>query len=362
MPINIYKRFYVVFNQEDKGCSIEGKEVTGYLKVEFRGSRGRITAALQNLNPTYSYNVKLLKGEGEVTVVDFGAIKVDDKGRGGGEWTFNVENVKDSGISWEEFSVAFIEAHDGIKTLVPLASVINKKTTNWKAAYKKYLLKVKQEETLTEKSDKNDREIKQEETETAIPQDYESAEDENIKNEFTKKDETLQNISEETQFETNFYISAPEKTPKPLMHSSDTQQQKTSFKFVEETEEGYIKYLREYVNNIVSFLEEVQPFEKKFEGYRWWKVKTGYREGSFDHYLVGFVNDEKGELKYIVYGMPGFFTLADQPFGGMTGFVVWKPVKENLRGARDEGYWILHIDAKTGQIAVPIEPTPPPLI
>lgn len=127
MPINIYKRFYIVFNQEDKGCSIEGKEVTGYLKVEFRGSRGRITAALQNLNPMYSYNVKLLKGEGEVTVVDFGAIKVDDKGRGGGEWTFNVEDVKDSGISWEEFSVAFIEAYDGIKTLIPLASVINKK-------------------------------------------------------------------------------------------------------------------------------------------------------------------------------------------------------------------------------------------
>ncbi|MDK2815339.1 MAG: hypothetical protein PWP18_1252 [Thermoanaerobacter sp.] len=352
MPINIYKRFYVVFNQEDRGCSIEGKEVSGYLKVEFRGNRGRITAALQNLNPAYSYNVKLLKSNGEVTVVDFGAIKVDDKGRGGGEWTFNGDDVKDSGISWEEFSVAFIEAHDGIKTLVPLASVINKKTTNWKVVYKKYLSKVKGEETPAEKSDKNDREIKQEETDTATPQGYESTENE------TEKGETSQNVLEEVQSETPAF----EETSEALTDSSDTQQPETSFNFEEEVEEGYIKYLREYVNNIVSFLEEVEPFEKNFEGYRWWKVKTGYREGGFDHYLVGFVNDEKGELKYIVYGMPGFFTLADQPFGGMTGFVVWKPVKENLRGARDEGYWILHIDAKTGQIAVPIEPTPPPLI
>ncbi len=252
MPINIYKRFYVVFNQEDRGCSIEGKEVSGYLKVEFRGNRGRITAALQNLNPAYSYNVKLLKSNGEVTVVDFGAIKVDDKGRGGGEWTFNGDDVKDSGISWEEFSVAFIEAHDGIKTLVPLASVINKKTTNWKVVYKKYLSKVKEEETPAEKSDKNDREIKQEETETATPQGCESTENE------TEKGETSQNVLEEVQSETPAF----EETSEALTDSSDTQQPETSFNFEEEVEEGYIKYLREYVNNIVSFLEEVEPFEK----------------------------------------------------------------------------------------------------
>lgn len=362
MPINIYKRFYIVFNQEEKGCSLEGKEVTGYLKVEFRGSRGRITAALQNLNPTFSYNVKLIKDEGEVAVVDFGAIKVDDKGRGGAEWTFNAEDVKDSGISWEEFSVAFIEAHDGTKMLVPLATAINKKTANWKAVYKKYQLKIKEEEILKEKSDKNDRETKEEEAEIAILENQKGAENEDTENKFDEENKHLQDVTSKAQPENNFYLYVPEKTHESLIHSSDIQQQKNNFNDREESEEGYIKYLREYVNNIVNFLEEVKPFEKNFEGYRWWKVKTGYKEGGFDHYLVGFVNDENGELKYIVYGMPGFFTLADQPFGGMTGFVVWKPVKENSRGARDEGYWILHIDAKTGQIAVPIEPTPPLLI
>ncbi|MDK2794736.1 MAG: hypothetical protein PWP75_1365, partial [Caldanaerobacter sp.] len=73
MPVNIYKRSYIVLNPEDKGCSFEGKEVSGYLKLEFRGNRGRITAALQNLNPDYSYNLKLLKSNGDIVVVDFGA-------------------------------------------------------------------------------------------------------------------------------------------------------------------------------------------------------------------------------------------------------------------------------------------------
>lgn len=322
MPVSIYKRSYIVLNPEDKGCSFEGKEVSGYLKLEFRGNRGRVTAALQNLNPDYSYNLKLLKSNGDVVVVDFGALKVDDKGRGGGEWTFDLEDVKGSGLKWEEFSVILVEAHDGEKFLVPLVSQMNKKSSNWKSAYRKYLIKRESEESETHKEETV--EEKKVEVSPAPETVYEKIEPE--------EDALKENLEEYSKKEEN------------------------------KEEADYIKYLKEYVNNIVNFLEEVQPFEKNLEGYRWWKVKTGYREGSFDHYLVGFVKDEKGDLKYIVYGMPGFFTLSDQPFAGMTGFVVWKPVREGFRGPRDEGYWLMHIDAKTGQIAVPIEPTPPPII
>lgn len=146
MPLSIYKRSYIMFNPEEKGCSLyKDKEVTGYLKVEVRGNRGRLTAALQNLNPEFSYNVKLLKYDDEIAVVDFGAVKVDDKGRGGAEWTFNVEDVKDTGIKLGEFSVAFVEANYGDKTLIPLASVIDKRSLNWKSAYKKYLSNSMQE-------------------------------------------------------------------------------------------------------------------------------------------------------------------------------------------------------------------------
>ncbi|HHW57460.1 MAG TPA: hypothetical protein GXX15_07315 [Clostridia bacterium] len=361
MSINIYKRFYIVFNQEDKECALGDREISGYLKVEFRGNRGRITAALQNLNPVYSYNVKLLKDDGEITVVDFGAIKVDDKGRGGGEWIFNLEDVKDSGLSWEEFSIAFIEARDNGKMLIPLVSVINKKSVNWKTVYRKYISKIKREETLREESDKSDKEFEQEEIKDNFLSTYEDKKDENFKNDFEGEDRASQSSLPNSQSDTSIYIPSDEGTYSQTVNSLP-EQEKDLYQLQGEAEEGYIKYLKEYVNNIVNFLEEVRPFEEDMKGYRWWKVKTGYREGSLDHYLVGFANDEKGELKYIVYGMPGFFTLADQPFGGMTGFVVWKSVKENFRGTRGQGYWILHIDAKTGQIAVPIEPTPPPLV
>ncbi|MGB9779632.1 hypothetical protein [Caldanaerobacter sp.] len=325
MPVNIYKRSYVVLNPEDKGCSFGGKEVSGYVKLEFKGNRGRITAALQNLNPAFSYNLKLLKLNGDTVLVDFGALKVDDKGRGGGEWSFEVEDVKGSGIKWEEFAVILVEAYDGEKFLVPLASQINRKNSSWKSAYRKHLIKKGIEENEThEEGTIEGKEVKV----------------------FPDSEIDYKEIGEDKEVEVSKEVLEVKKDEGETISE----------------EVDYIKYLKEYVNNIVNFLEEIQPFERNLEGYRWWKVKTGYKEGSFDHYLVGFVKDEKGDLKYIVYGMPGFFTLSDQPFAGMTGFVVWKPVKEGFRGPKDEGYWLMHIDAKTGQIAVPIEPTPPPII
>lgn len=361
-----------MFDQDEKGCSLyKDRELSGYLKVETRGNRGRITTALQNLNPKFTYNVKLLKNGNKAVVADFGAVRVDEKGRGGAEWTFDADNIQNTGVKLEEFSVAFIEADDGINKLIPLSSIMDKKRFNWKLLYKKYLSSLASDnEKFTDKSsDYDDSEIENKSyTEENKMLEIDAADSDEGKTSEIYEAE----LAEENTFTEKNDIDNSQAETEPDIHDEEKNEinsnfenankKSSDFKIAASESEGYIKYLKEYINNIVNYLEEVQPFEKNLEGYRWWKIKTGYMEGNFDHYLVGFVNDEDGTLKYIVYGMPGFFTLADQPFSGMTGFVLWHPVKENLRGAGDEGYWILHIDAKTGQIAVPKEPTPPPII
>lgn len=372
MPLrkDTYKRMYIMLEQDEIGSALlKDKEITGYLKVETRSGRGRITASLQNLDPNFSYNVKFLKSGENPQIIEFGAVRVDDKGRGGAEWTFDTDNVMGSGSKFDDLSVAFVEADNGNK-LVTLSSIMDKTRFNWKSIYKKLM------KSSDIKNAENKNEITQEEKPylneipKGEPQNYAVPEFENTKTgepeiEIQLDTETeineIQNINipeEKTEFDTNAEIK---KEADKDAKSKDKESKGYEINSNEKNN-GYVKYLREYVNNIVNYLDEVYPFEKGLEGYRWWRIKTGNKDSYYDHYLVGFVNDEKGKLKYIVYGMPGLFTLSDQPFGGMTGFVYWNPVKENMRSAGDAGYWLMHIDASTGQIAIPKGPTPPPII
>ena len=133
---------------------------------------------------------------------------------------------------------------------------------------------------------------------------------------------------------------------------------------LEDTDTGanddYMTGLRKYIGNIVNYLKEIKPFECEMPGYKWWRIDLSFAGGVYDHYLVGFYY-ENNNIRYLTYGMPGRFCIQEQPFGGMTGFVYWHPTNGNDRKFGEEGYWILHIDANTGRIAVPLIPTPPPL-
>lgn len=147
-----------------------------------------------------------------------------------------------------------------------------------------------------------------------------------------------------------------------------------------------------YVKNILKHYEKTEPFESNLEGYQWWKVPsspqtmqrgfppfygyvsnmytyypymnhmTGYPDliYKYQHYIFGLKVDENDEPVYFVYGVPGKFALSEQPYEGMTGFVYWHSIQDKEAKLGDDGYWILHIDARTGSVAMPLKPTPPP--
>ncbi|MDU5117713.1 MAG: hypothetical protein E6223_06930, partial [Clostridium botulinum] len=60
------------------------------------------------------------------------------------------------------------------------------------------------------------------------------------------------------------------------------------------------------------------------------------------HYILGYKCDSSGNMKYLVYGIPGDKTRKDQPFKGKSGFVTWIESKEN-----NLGYWLMFYDYKT---------------
>ncbi len=65
------------------------------------------------------------------------------------------------------------------------------------------------------------------------------------------------------------------------------------------------------------------------------------------HYLFGIKHGKSGEVKAIVFGIPGRKCEKDQPFKGKTGFVKWI-----TWGGRD-GYWIMVYDPMTGMVKYP---------
>lgn len=69
------------------------------------------------------------------------------------------------------------------------------------------------------------------------------------------------------------------------------------------------------------------------------------------HFMLGYKCDKDGNLRYIVYGIPGGKNRDEQPYEGKTGFVTW--VSD---GSRDGmGCWLMFYDFKNSTVVVPMQ-------
>lgn len=71
----------------------------------------------------------------------------------------------------------------------------------------------------------------------------------------------------------------------------------------------------------------------------------------YKHFMLGYKCDKEGNLRYIVYGIPGMKNKDDQPYEGKTGFVTWVN-DENRDGV---GCWLMFYDFKNSTVVVPME-------
>ena len=68
----------------------------------------------------------------------------------------------------------------------------------------------------------------------------------------------------------------------------------------------------------------------------------------YGYFNIGYKCDEKGNLKYIVYGVPGGKGKQSQPYGGRTGFVTWLQTENEKTGL-----WLMFYDYKKSMVVVP---------
>lgn len=68
------------------------------------------------------------------------------------------------------------------------------------------------------------------------------------------------------------------------------------------------------------------------------------------HFFFGVKCDKGGDIKYILYAIPGTKDRKDQPYGGRTGFVTW-----DRYGDRENGYWIMFYDFENSSVVIPMK-------
>ncbi|WMJ79834.1 hypothetical protein RBU49_13285 [Clostridium sp. MB40-C1] len=135
----------------------------------------------------------------------------------------------------------------------------------------------------------------------------------------------------------------------------------------------------EFFKNLAKNLEEIHGICPEMGKCKWYKVPVGqletispladfriynmlYYPMSYyypyikkqGYYLVGYKCDSRGNMKYIVYAIPGTKMIYDQPFGGTTGFTTWTCKKYDDNKMYSKGYWVMFYDFKNCRIMVPV--------
>ncbi|HPT90800.1 MAG TPA: hypothetical protein PK033_02175 [Acetivibrio sp.] len=108
-----YLRSFLIFDQEDSRFT-EGGNSSGYVKIEVRDGKGKLSCQVSNLKEdikTY-YKLYMIKADNsDLMAVCAGSIPLV-KGRGELNWNFNPYNVNNSGLTIEDFNIAAVMAEN----------------------------------------------------------------------------------------------------------------------------------------------------------------------------------------------------------------------------------------------------------
>ncbi|HHT65363.1 MAG: hypothetical protein ACOX25_04785 [Caldicoprobacterales bacterium] len=345
-----FHRSFIILKAQDSGFHLHsGKEPAGYVKMEIKKSQGKMQLYIQDMKPAQPqqaiYDVVLVSTKQEVEPIKLTSIQVPDKGRGEYEIAFDPDDVGESKYSIGEYhALAVVERQrNNNQTLrYPLVGYSDKRVElDWTHEVTRGLRRMYQ--TLREKR-------------TADLSSPETEEEENptMETETAHHDEEAEGLQEMTTGDDS----------ESLKEESDDALEARDLYSMQLGSASYWSRVEEYYSRLFDNHKKVTPFDDSSGEVDWIRVENfhellypqyraydpydPYRRngGALDHYLIGLVRNQ-GKVQYVVYGIPGIYSAA--PPMSMHGFSRWLPVK-NGYGA---GYWLLYIDALTGNIAYP---------
>lgn len=407
---NAYRKLFFIFNQEDAGFGA-GQSPSGYVKIEARDGKGKLSAIVHNLkedSKSIMYRLYIMEcNEKSFSPVAVGVIPVL-KGKGELHWEFQPGNIAKSNSTLEDINTVAVIAEyigrDNKGIACPLAAYKDKKTL-WRQKLKDKLntdIYASTSENTNIDKDINEpiseninsrEEVKKSEDingQEQVEKDEninDSREAENIEHnqapELPNIPGDIQNIGykDMEEVERHYYTMKNSGISLPCGSTScgyltgvngdnscdDCMLKKQQQDNSKSNAQGDVDKLRK---DLDKYFEISDPFRSRRKDYKWWKVnspvylnnvlyqcqiktpvlfnpKILMSHFKYRHLIFGIYSDTLRHKEYVVFGVPGVYSVDDRPFKDICR---WAQVEGNKPRYGAFGYWLVYIDPKTGRI------------
>ncbi|ENK0838158.1 hypothetical protein AB2Z22_001487 [Clostridium botulinum] len=386
-----YSRYFIILEEDEKGYSLGvDKSASGYVKLENKNGKCKISYYVQNIKKQSSpyHMVLICNKKGSKDIIKIGEMNIDEYGRADICYEYPVDNIGNCGINADKISgaaiVKFLDSN--------IISVMSGFSTTDIPAWKSF--------SIIESKERKKEDIKEEKVNKTIFDKYEETIEEiKTKDNNINKDEDNKVESVQEHKEKNLHSENREKG-KDIKESNEKDldsEDREKSKDIEESNEKDLEKIKKaigknenekrnkqnipiglegkYFRSLVEDLDTVDNITDEIKNCIWYKMDVkdeddmrntcnydkfmvlynpmlGYYSyiKKHGHYILGYKCDSSGNMKYLVYGIPGDKTRKDQPFKGKSGFVTWIESKEN-----NLGYWLMFYDYKTNNILIPVK-------
>ncbi len=404
----LYRNF-VILQEDERGYSNSSdKTLSGYSKIEAKGDKCKISFYAQNLkkdNENYYMMIVCCKKDMK-QIINLGPIEVTDTGKAEATKEYNVSNVGGLDIQFDKISgTAIAKFKDGIPIFV-MCGFLNgqQPTENWK----NYTIVKAKEVRLRATEKVAEKEHKKEPRKPELK--VEKSKDKAIENHVVEAKVNEDIILEKTErIEEEKEEAVKEATKEAIKEVVEEVVEVKEVQEVENVEEARRRYFQrenlrgkfEDYEDEIEASKEFDPvsgkirgsigeyFESIVEGFdrdydsidelkytKWYKIPvhdlhemcnmSNYNKYTLAYYpmlnyypyikkygyfMLGYKCDSQGNLKHIIYAIPGKKDKDEQPYDGRTGFVTWV----SLNGKDRDGCWLMFYDFKNSTVVVPMQ-------
>lgn len=385
----LYRNFVILQEDERGYANSEDKTLSGYSKIEAKGDKCKISFYAQNLkkdNDKY-YMVLICSKKDIKQIVNLGPLEVTDKGKGEVTKEFNVSNIAGLNLDFDKISGAAIVKMNNDSPIFVMCGFLNgqQPTDNWKGytivktrdvrSTKSNIIKDFKKEI--KKNDSKKRKVKEESLSENEAKEEEKPIIENpIRDEVEVKIEPEETKKEFAESEESEIIE--ENEPKENLRGKfeDYEDEIEANKEFDPINGKIRGSIGEYFESIVDGFERDTDSIDELKYTKWYKVPVSdlremcnmnnYNKYTLAYYpmlnyypyikkygffMIGYKCDSKGNLKHIIYGVPGKKDKDEQPYDGRTGFVTWVSIKNNA----NNGCWLMFYDFKNSTVVVPMK-------
>lgn len=400
-------RSFIILQEDERGHSVSSdKPLSGYAKIEAKNDKCKIAFYAQNLKKEYKkcHMVLICSKKDTKYNINLGDVNINEQGKAEMTLDYMANNIGGTGIGYDKIVGAGLCKDAPGKLMFLMCGFLNgeQPTDDWKnynviqiqyPEKKVEEIAPKEEKKIIKEEVKNNSKIIEEKMEVQPPPQEEVVQ--------PPLEEEVQPLEKEEEVE-EVKISPAEEIKMPPMGEvkcdiswgneetdvyngrelesrfDDYEMEIESRKFenFEEEELQLRGSMGEFFESVADGFEKVKGFAKEINNCKWYKVKIKDIDEMCDmknynkytvvyypminyypymknkgHFLWGLKTDKEGNVKYIIYGVPGTKAKEDQPYGGKTGFVTWVESDDDNKN----GYWLMFYDFKNSMIVIPMQ-------